>query len=332
MHELRNHLNRAEGLVKLAKETVPRKTLSFYRYVEIKDPVQLRHALFQSWDHLGVLGRVYLAHEGINAQISIPETLVSALQTHLATITEFSGIPMKFAIEEPDISFWKLTIKVRKQIVADNLPAGTYDISNVGNHLNAKAWNEAMASGAIVVDMRNRYESTIGKFHNAITPVAQTFHEELPEVLETLADKKDQKILLYCTGGIRCEKASAYLKHHGFEDVNQLHGGIIQYKHDIEREGLENTFRGKNYVFDGRMAETISDEILGTCYTCKSPADTYVNCMSDLCHAHFIQCAPCQTRTLGTCSLACQDIAALPADERVRIRKNRKATFAILPS
>jgi UPF0176 protein len=332
MHELRNHINRTEGLAKLAKETVPRKTLSFYRYVEIADPAQLRNTLFQEWERLGVLGRVYLAHEGINAQISIPETFVSALQAHLETVPEFQGVPMKFAIEEPDVSFWKLTIKVRKQIVADNLPAGTYDISNVGNHLNAKAWNEAIASGAIVVDMRNRYESTIGKFRNAITPAAQTFHEELPEVLHTLSEKKDQKILLYCTGGIRCEKASAYLKHHGFQDVNQLHGGIIQYKHDVEREGLENAFRGKNYVFDGRMAETISDEILGTCYTCKSPADTYINCMSDLCHAHFIQCAACQTRTLGTCSLACQDIAARPADERVKIRKNRKATFAILTS
>jgi len=332
MHDLRNHLSRTDGLAKLATETVPRKTLSFYRYVAIADPVQLRHTLFQEWERLGVLGRVYLAHEGINAQISIPETHVSALQGHLESMPEFLGIPMKFAIEEPDVSFWKLTIKVRKQIVADNLPAGAYDISNVGNHLNAKTWNEAVASGAIVVDMRNRYESTIGHFENAITPAAQTFHEELPEVLQTLSEKKDQKILLYCTGGIRCEKASAYLKHHGFQDVNQLHGGIIQYKHDIEREGLANMFRGKNYVFDGRIAEKVSEEILGTCYTCKSPADTYVNCMSDLCHAHFIQCESCQTRTLGTCSPACQAIAALPEAERVRIRKNRKATFAILTS
>ncbi len=332
MHDLRNHLNREQALAKLAKETIPRKTLSFYRYVSIADPATLRNSLFQDWNQLGVLGRVYLATEGINAQISIPETNLEAFKTHLEQIPEFSGIPFKLAIEEPDVSFWKLSIKVRKQVVADNLPPGTYDISNVGNHLDAKTWNEELERGAIVVDMRNKYESDIGKFEGAITPSAQTFHEELPEVLDLLADKKDKKILLYCTGGIRCEKTSAFLKHHGFEDVNQLYGGIIQYKHQIEQEGLESKFKGKNYVFDGRMAEAVTNDVLGKCYTCKSPADTYDNCKSDLCHALFIQCDACRTKTLGTCSPECQKIAELPEEERKELRKNRKATFKVLSS
>lgn len=332
MYPLRNHLNRTEALAKLAQETIPRKTLSFYRYVSLADPARLRDSLFQEWTRLGVLGRVYLASEGINAQISVPETNLEAFKTHLEQIPDFSGIPFKFGLEEPAVSFWKLAIKVRKQIVADNLPAGTYDLSHIGNHLDAKTWNEEVDRGAIVVDMRNAYESAIGKFETALTPSAQTFHEELPEVLDLLKDKKDQKILLYCTGGIRCEKASAYLKHHGFEDVNQLYGGIIQYKHEIEREGLPSKFHGKNYVFDGRMAETVTSEVIGTCHTCASPADTYDNCKNDLCHALFIQCDTCRTNTLGTCSPACKHYAELPEEERKQIRKNQKASFKVLAS
>ncbi len=329
MYALRNNLSATEAKTKLAQEPFSRKTLSFYRYVPIAKPNELRDELYRAWAELSVLGRVYLAEEGINAQISVPEPKLNAFRDHLESVAEFSGIPFKFAIEEPDISFWKLTIKVRKQIVADNLPPHSYDISNVGTHLDAKTFNEEIEKGAIVVDMRNKYESDIGKFVNAITPKAQTFGEELQEVVRTLAEKKDKKVLLYCTGGIRCEKASAFLKHEGFSDVNQLYGGIINYKHQVEKEGLENKFKGKNFVFDGRMAEKISDDILGKCYTCKSPADRYDNCKSDLCHALFIQCDACRKTMQGTCSEACKKIAELSTDERRAIRKNRKATFKV---
>jgi UPF0176 protein len=290
----------------------------------------VRDELFVAWEELGVLGRVYLAHEGINAQISVPKPNVEAFRKHIDASPLFSGVPFKYALEEPAISFWKLIIKVRKQIVADNLPADTYDITNVGKHLNAREFNEAIEQGALVVDMRNKYESDIGHFENAVTPSSQTFGDELQEVIEILADKKQEKVLLYCTGGIRCEKASAFLKHHGFEDVSQLYGGIINYKHDLEREGLQSKFKGKNFVFDGRMAEAVTDDVLGACLTCKQPADTYDNCASDLCHALFIQCASCKTNMLGTCSQACRNIAALPMEERIKIRKGRKASFKIL--
>lgn len=329
MYALRNNLSAKEAKEKIAQEPFARKTLSFYRYVHLKHPEKLRDELFQAWSAMGVLGRIYLAEEGINAQISVPEPQLTAFRTHLENLPAFTGIPFKFAVEEPETSFWKLTIKVRKQIVADNLPKNSYDITNVGTHLDAKAFNEEIEKGAIVVDMRNKYESDIGKFERAIAPVSQTFGDELQEVIKTLADKKEKKILLYCTGGIRCEKASAFLKHEGFVDVNQLYGGIINYKHQVEQEGLENKFKGKNFVFDGRMAEKISDDVLGKCYTCKSPADRYDNCKSDLCHALFIQCDNCRTRTLGTCSEECQKIAALPEEERKKIRKNRKATFKV---
>ena len=150
---------------------------------------------------------------------------------------ELKDIPLKIAVEDDGKSFFKLMIKVREQIVADGLPIDEYDVTNVGEHLNAREWNKALEQGAIVVDMRNHYESEIGHFENAICPQSETFRDELPEVKVMLKGKENKKVLLYCTGGIRCEKTSAYLKHHGFEDVNQLHGGIIVASNNTDQDG-----------------------------------------------------------------------------------------------
>jgi UPF0176 protein len=332
MRKLANHLSHEQALAKLALETVPRQTLSFYRYVIIEEPEKLRDELYIAWTELGMLGRVYVSREGINAQISLPKPNVEKFRTLIDASPYFANVPFKYAIEEPTIAFWKLAIKVKRQIVADNLPADTYDITNVGTHLNAVEFHEEMNNGALVVDMRNKYESDIGHFDGAVTPSSQTFGEELQEVMNTLADKKDEKILLYCTGGIRCEKASAFFKHNGFKDVNQLYGGIINYKHEIEEKGLESKFIGKNYVFDGRGAEKVTDDVIGKCFNCASPADSYTNCPNDMCHALFIQCVNCATALLGACSDECRAIVALPMDERIKLRKGQKATLKVLSS
>lgn len=332
MAQLANKLNREQALKKLTGESFARQTISFYRYVDIADPKSLRDELFAAWEKLGVLGRIYLSTEGINAQISVPKPELATFRKLVDASPYFSKVEFKFALEEPALAFWKLIVKVRSQIVADDLPAGSYDLANVGTHLNAAEFNAAIEQGAVVVDMRNKYESDIGHFENAVTPSSQTFGDELQEVIKLLDDKKNDKVLLYCTGGIRCEKASAFLKHNGFSDVNQLYGGIINYKHEIEQNGLESKFKGKNYVFDGRMAEAVTPDVIGKCFHCKSPADTYDNCSSDLCHALFIQCAECKTKMLGACSDECRAIAALPIEERKTIRKGRKATFKVLSS
>jgi UPF0176 protein len=332
MRKLANHFSREEAVKKLSAEPFKRQTVSFYRYVILENPDSLRDELFISWSKLGVLGRVYLSNEGINAQINVPVPNLEAFRALIDSSPYFKDVPFKYAIEEPAASFWKLMIKVRKQIVADNLPRGTYDITNVGKHLNAEEFNNEIEKGAIVVDMRNKYESDIGKFSNAITTDTQRFSDELQEVVEKLSDKKGEKVLLYCTGGIRCEKASAFLKHKGFEDVSQLYGGIINYKHEIEEKKLESKFIGKNYVFDGRMAEAVTDDVIGKCFTCKSPADSYDNCSSDLCHALFIQCASCKEKMLGACSAECRAVTVLPVEEKVVMRKGRKATFKVLSS
>ena len=319
-----NKLNREAGEKKLAEENFNRITLSFYKYVIIRNARELRNELFVNWNKLNVLGRVYLAEEGINAQISIPKYLFSSFKRHLKSITYFKNIPLKIALEEPVFSFYKLTIKVRKQIVADGLSIENYDITNVGNHLNAKQWNEAIDEGATVVDMRNHYESEIGHFKSAILPESETFREELPMVEEILKGKEDENILLYCTGGIRCEKASAYLKHKGFHSVNQLYGGIINYVHEVNKDGLENKFIGKNFVFDDRLAERVTDDVVSNCHQCGSPCDNHTNCRNLHCNLLFIQCDQCKEKYKNCCSNECVEVTSLSDNKQKKWRAGKE--------
>lgn len=307
---LRNRLSKREALAKLRAEDIERTTVSFYRYVKLDTQEEvhaLRDRLFLVWEDLGCLGRIYLAQEGINAQMSVPQHTWDEFLATLNNIPEFKDMPLKIGIQEGE-SFWKLNIKVKKQIVADGLSHTDYDIENVGNHLDAESFNKAMEDpDTVVVDMRNGYESDIGHFQGAVTPKVNTFREELPYVSEQLQDEKDKKILLYCTGGIRCEKASAYLKSRGFSDVNQLHGGIISYKHQVQEQQLENKFRGANFVFDGRTRERISDEILGKCEQCEEPCDLHTNCAYQPCNKLMLQCENCNKELQETCSPSCHE-------------------------
>ncbi len=324
LHKLRNHLSKEEALKRLEQEDFKRIVVSFYRYVLISDPKELRNELFSEWSALGCFGRIYLSTEGINAQMSVPEPKWQEFQEKLYARKEFKDVPFKVGVEQKNDAFWKLTIKVRHQIVADGLKKEEYDVTNVGTHLTAKEWNElSLNPDTVVVDMRNNYESAIGRFEGAITPDAYTFKEELPMVKEQLAGNEEKKVLLYCTGGIRCEKASAYLKHHGFKDVNQLHGGIIDYKHQIEREGLSSQFKGKNFVFDERIGERITDDVLGKCYQCNEACDEYTNCANVACNLLFIQCKACAEKFSGACSAECQSIVHLSEAEQKEYRKTR---------
>ncbi|MBA3901635.1 MAG: rhodanese-related sulfurtransferase [Bacteroidetes bacterium] len=322
---LYNRINKKELKEKLMKEDFKRITLSFYRYVILESPELLRDKLFADWAAFNTFGRIYLATEGINAQMSVPEEHWEAFKISLFSNKAFEGMPFKIAVEDDGKSFYKLSIKVRNKIVADGLDDSTFDVTNVGTHLSAKEFNEALdLPDTIVVDMRNHYESEIGHFEGAICPDVDTFREELPLVVDLLKDKKDKKVLLYCTGGIRCEKASAYFKHYGFQDVNQLHGGIIDYARQVRNEGLESKFKGKNFVFDERLGERISDEIVSNCHQCSSPCDRHVNCLNDDCHLLFIQCEACEEKMNGCCTPECVAIAALPVEEQRKIRKGRK--------
>jgi len=327
-----NKLSKEQGLKLLDQEDFERKTVSFYRYVIIDSPYELRDELYKSWKDLGVLGRIYLAHEGVNAQLSIPESNFEEFVNLVQANSFFTHMPFKIAVEDDSNSFFKLTIKVRKQIVSDGLPINEYDVTNVGRHLDAKSWNKALEKGATVVDMRNHYESEIGKFKGAICPDVETFKEELPEVKKMLEGKETEQILLYCTGGIRCEKTSAYLKHHGFQDVNQLHGGIIDYARQLNKDvTLNNNFVGKNFVFDERRGERISNDIISNCHQCGESFDTHVNCKNVNCNLLFLQCNSCKKKYENCCSLECIEIVNLPLEEQKKLRKgtdNKKMYYS----
>ena len=310
---------------KLNEEDLHRITLSFYRYVILEDIALLRDNFYRQLNELNVLGRIYLAHEGVNAQLSIPENNWNLFKELLNSYVQFKDVDLKIAIEDDGKSFYKLIVRLREKIVGDGLNDKTFDVTNVGKHLSAKEFNEAMQQpGTVVVDMRNHYESEVGHFKNAFCPDADTFRQELPIVLDFLKDKKENKILLYCTGGIRCEKASAFLRHHGFEDVNQLNGGIIHYARQVKAEGLESKYVGKNFVFDDRMGERITEDVISTCHQCGIPGDRHVNCANDDCHLLFIQCESCSEKTKGCCTPQCTEIFSLPLVEQIRIRKGKK--------
>ncbi len=309
-------------------ETFDRVTVSFYRYVEISNPREMRDNLWRRWNELGCLGRIYIAREGINAQMSVPEHNWETFKTELHAISEFADIPFKVGIYQDSKSFWKLAITVKKNNVADGLDFGEYDIENIGKHLSAAEFNTAMNDPeTVVVDMRNQYESEIGHFDNAMCHDVDTFRDQLPMVADDIADKKDKKLLLYCTGGIRCEKASAYFKDKGFRDVNQLHGGVIAYKHQVEKEGLENKFLGANYVFDGRDKERIGDQIISNCHQCGDKSDRHVNCANKSCNLLFLQCESCEERMSRTCTKKCKKIANMsPERQRNYYKKHRNGS------
>ncbi len=324
--KLYNTLSAEERTVMIDHAGKRRLTLSFYAYAHIIDPTKFRNELFLAWNPLDVLGRIYVALEGINAQLSLPADHFYAFKDTIDKYDFMNGIRLNIAVEHDDLSFLKLTIKVRDKIVADGLQDETLDITNIGIHLKAKEFNNLLEDpNTIVVDMRNHYESEIGHFTNAIKPDVDTFRESLPIIEEQLANhKEDKNLLMYCTGGIRCEKASAYFKHKGFKNVFQLEGGIIEYTRQIKEEGLESKFIGKNFVFDQRLGERITHDVVSNCHQCGNPCDVHTNCANDGCHLLLIQCENCKNLLDNCCSYDCQEITHLPMDEQVKLRQGIK--------
>ena len=321
--QLYNTLSAEERARLIDEAGKQRLTLSFYAYAKIPNPKQFRDELFIAWNALDALGRIYVAHEGINAQMSIPEENLAAFRETLEVYDFMKGIRLNEAVEHDDHSFLKLTIKVRHKIVADGLNDETFDVTNKGIHLKAKEFNTLLEDpNTIVVDFRNHYESEVGHFEGAITPDVETFRESLPIINEKLQDyKQDKNLLMYCTGGIRCEKASAYFKHQGFKNVYQLEGGIIEYTRQIKEENIESKFIGKNFVFDHRLGERITDDIVSQCHQCGKPCDNHTNCANEGCHLLFIQCDECKAAMENCCSTECQEIIHLPLNEQINLRK-----------
>jgi UPF0176 protein len=321
---LHNKYGKEELRKKLMDEPFRRITLSFYRYMNTGDVQEFRDAVYIKMQELNVFGRIYIAAEGINAQISVPEFNIEKLRSSIDAYPLLTDVPFKIAVEDDGKSFYKLIVRIKNKIVADGLSDHTFDVTNVGRHLSAKEFNDAMSDpSTIVIDMRNHYESEVGHFANAVCPDADTFRDALPKALDQVQGKEDHKIVLYCTGGIRCEKASAYFRHKGFRDVNQLHGGIIDYARQVKEQNLETKFVGKNFVFDDRLGERITEDIISVCHQCGEASDRHVNCANNDCHLLFIQCEKCTEKYMGCCTPRCMEIVQLPVDEQRKIRKGK---------
>ena len=324
--DLYNKLSKKDRIKLIEKAGEKRFTLSFYKYELIKNLEIFRNFLFVQFNSIDVLGRIYIANEGINAQLSLPAKNIYLLKKILDEISFLKNVRLNIAIEHDNESFLKLKIKIRDKIVADGLGNDEYDLKNNGIHVNASEFNELLNDeNTIAIDMRNHYESEIGHFEGANLPDVDTFRESLPIINKKYSKyKKDKKILMYCTGGIRCEKASAYLMQNGYENVFQLDGGIIEYTRQVKSQNIENKFIGKNFVFDNRRSERISEKIISKCHQCGSKCDEHVNCNNEACHLLFIQCEKCKIKYNGCCSADCEEIYQLPLDDQKKLRKGKK--------
>ncbi len=330
MHELRNLDCRDKLKERLESNTEARRTVSFYKYARIENPQEFRDEMFAAFKDLGVMGRIYVAHEGINAQVSVPEKNFEGFKNYLDSFTFLKNLRLNVAVDDNGKSFWFLKIKVKEKIVADGIEDESFDVQNRGEYLTAERFNEITNDPeTVVVDMRNYYEYEVGHFENAVEIPSDTFSQQLPMAAEMLEDKRDAPVVMYCTGGIRCEKASAYLKHKGFKQVFHLEGGIIKYVHDVKEKGLENKFKGKNFVFDNRFAEKVTDDVLSNCHQCENPCDSHTNCENKACHVLFIQCESCKEKFEGCCGDECREIHNLPEDVQKKLRKGKKNNSTI---
>src|SRR6056297_1177289 len=329
--QLYNTLSAKERAALIAEAGKERLTISFYQYAHIGNTSIFRNHLFIHWDALEVLGRIYVANEGINAQLSVPADNFETFKAHLDSISFLQGVRLNIAIEQDNMSFLKLKVKVRHKIVADGLNDASFDVTNKGVHVNALEFNQLIEDpDTVLVDMRNHYESEIGHFKNAITPDVDTFRDSLDIIENDLKEyKEDKKLVMYCTGGIRCEKASAYYKHKGFKQVYQLEGGIIEYARQVENQRLENKFKGKNFVFDHRRGERISEDVIANCHQCGEPCDEHVNCANEACHLLFIQCASCADKMNECCSDHCKTVHELPFEEQKALRRGKTVSNLI---
>src|SRR5450432_1179014 len=322
MAVLHNRVSQKELKERLYQEAEPRTTISFYQYFPIGDPKIFRDEMYKALEAIKVFGRIYVAHEGINAQLSVPQSNFEKLKAYLYSIEPLNAVRLNIAIDDDGKSFWVLKIKVRDKIVADGIEDSSFSMERKGKYVNAEQMNVLLQDKTtIVVDMRNHYEYEVGHFENALEVPSDTFREQLPMAVDMLKEEKDKNIIMYCSGGIRCEKASAFMLHNGFKNVFHLEGGIINYARQVKEAEQESKFIGKNFVFDDRLGERITEDIIAKCHQCGQLADSHTNCNNNGCHLLFIQCKACSFKYDGCCSAECQTVYNMPAEEQKELRK-----------
>ena len=281
--------------------------LLYYKYVSIDEPHQLAELQRTICNHLGLTGRILIAEEGINGTVEGTITSTEAYARELLSDSRFSDIHIKRSAGTGH-AFNKLKIKVRPEIVGTHFPAAVNPSEQTSPHISAEALHELIRSDQKIhiIDMRNDYEFKIGCFKNSISPTLKN-SRDLTAVVQQLQHLKNEKIVTVCTGGVRCEKMSAYLLHEGFTDVSQLHGGIVTYMEKYPNQD----FKGKLYVFDNRISigfETDSPEheIITQCEHCGAKSDNYVNCSDTACHRQQIICEACVHGGNTVCVHGCE--------------------------
>lgn len=288
-------------------EMMKYNTLLYYCYSPIAEAEQFAADHLQFCKSLGLVGRIIVADEGLNGTVSGTQEACKAYMEHIHADERFAKT--EFKIDEVDQpSFIKMHCRYKAEIVHSGLRDTSIIDPNkqTGKHLEPTEFNEMMHDeDVIVLDVRSNYEHNLGKFKNAITLDIDNFRD-FPEQIEALAQYKDKKVLTYCTGGIKCEKASALLLHHGFNDVYQLHGGIIKYG----KEAGGKDFEGKCYVFDNRIAvdvNSVNPTVVSKCFNCGTTTPKMINCANPECNEHFTQCDACGEELQGCCSVACSE-------------------------
>lgn len=282
--------------------------LAYYIFTPIEDPKSEveKHKIF--FENCDATGRIYISHEGINGQMSAVKEDATAYMDWMRQDLRFKEVEFKIHTHHENV-YPRMTVKYRKQLVAMDQEV---DLSNKGKSISTRAWKELLDQrdeNLVVIDVRNDYETKIGYFEGAILPPLENFREfpKFAEDLKAVKDPKKTKVLMYCTGGIRCELYSAYMKEAGFETVYQLQGGVIKY--GLEEGGQH--WKGKLFVFDDRLAVSVGkeeeSEVVGVCHHCKAPTETYLNCANMDCNQLFLCCSDCLHQVKGCCQVSCMD-------------------------
>lgn len=302
------------------------KITLFYKYVELNDPQAVCLWQRSLCEKLGLTGRVLVGTEGINGTVGGDERSIRCYVREMKTYAPFKNIDFKFSRFDGE-PFPKLIVKVRKEIVTLGIDPSELSHLQGGKHLSPKQAHALLSekpSDLVVLDTRNQCEVAVGKFVDAIDPKIEHFRDFPKYIEENLEKFRDKQVLMYCTGGIRCERATAVLKLKNVaKEVYQIKGGIHRYVENYPN----GFFRGKNYVFDNRITMKINEDILGHCYICKKSCDEYTNCLNALCNLHFICCNDCLKSQNSCCSKKCLDLVStnqtIIRTERERNAANR---------
>lgn len=300
--------------------------LLFYKFQQIEDPEYFARNHKRHCKKLGIMGKVLVAKEGVNGSVSGTKEQVEKYKKFVWSIKGFEDVWFKeeLAFKHP---FTKMVVRVRKEIVALDK---NVDIRKKGRYISPKEFleiyenmekNKDENNEIIILDARNYYEYDLGRFKNAINPNIKTFRE-FPDFVESFKENKDKKVVIYCTGGIRCEKASAYMSERGFSNVYQLEGGIINFC-----QQFPNTiWEGKCFVFDKRLMTDLNqkNKPITKCKNCGEICDLYKNCKNVYCDKLVIICAKCQEKLHGCCSKKCLNEFQGYAKERAVLKRLNK--------